>query len=344
MPNCMGAGPPAGDGTRPARRRSSDGGGLQVVGPVRDQLVGHHVDGRPRLFEHRVADQRLISTRPLLHLEEDHLVDDPPESFDLDPDRSPDVGPDDALIGGLEIDRGHGLQIAQLLLPGEREDQSGRARVDECAEALPARRVSVVRHGDLHEDFSHRWRPPREEWPDSVHTSTSLQCLESSYHGRTCPPRPAAPAPSLPCTASSSSRRSSARSRTRRGSFARWPAPERRSPACAGHSRSSSRPAPASTSAACAASAPSSRRVTRAPSSAVSGTILPPRLRRRSHRRAPARGPPGAPPPPRAPPAAARLPRPGARPASRPRARRPPRQPPHPRPPPAPPPSPPLAP
>src|SRR5207253_3167331 len=214
MPNCMGAGPPAGDRTRPARRRSSDGGGLQVVGPVRDQLVGHHVDGRPRLFEHRVADQRLIAPRPLLHLEEDHLVDDPPESFDLEPERSPDVAPDDALIRGLEIDRGHRLQIAQLLLPGGREDQSGRARVDECAEALPARRVSVVRHGDLHEDFSHRWRPPREEWPDSVHTSTSLQCLESSYHGRTCPARPAAPAPSLPCTASSSSPRCSARSPT----------------------------------------------------------------------------------------------------------------------------------
>src|SRR5438876_6608368 len=257
MPNCMGAGPPAGDRTRPARRRSSDSGGFQVVVLPRDQLVGHHVNCRPRLFEHRVANQRLVAPWPLFHLEEDHLVGDPPESFDLDPHRPIHVGRDDALIGRLELDRGRSFQIAQLLPPGEREDKSGHPRVDECAEALPARRVAIVRHGDLHDHLPHPWPPPRDEWPDTVHTSTSLQCLEPSYHGHTCPPRPAAPARSPPCTASSSSRRSSARSPTPPGSSARWPAPARRSPACAGRSRCWSPPAPASTCAACADSAPS---------------------------------------------------------------------------------------
>src|SRR5438876_6745382 len=79
MPNCMGSGPPAGDGTRPARRRSSDGGGLQVVVPPRDELVGRHVHDHVRFLEHGVAHERLVALRSRLHLDEDHLVVDPPE-------------------------------------------------------------------------------------------------------------------------------------------------------------------------------------------------------------------------------------------------------------------------
>src|SRR5436309_3262279 len=257
MPNCMGASPPWGDRTRPARRRSSAGGGFEEVTLPRHQSAGHPVDDHVRLLEHEVAEERLVAVWSRLHLDEDHLAVDSPEPFDLDPDRPPDVGLDQALIGGLEVDRGHRFQLPQFVLPGEREDESKRARVQERAELELSHWVQQVRDGDLYDHLAHVGRPPRIEGPDTGHRLTSLQCLEPSYHGHPCPPRPAAPARSPPCTASSSSRRSSARSPTPPGSSARWPAAARRSPACAGRSGSSSPPAPVSTCAACAGSAPS---------------------------------------------------------------------------------------
>src|SRR5882724_123882 len=204
MPNCMGAGPPAGDRSRRARQRSSDGGGFQEVAPERNQPARLHVHDHVRHLEHGVAHERLVASRPRLHLDEDHLVVDSAESVDLDPDRPAYLGLDDALIGGLEVDRGYGVQIAELLFPGEREGQPIRPRVDEGLEALLPRRIAAVRHGDLHEDLAHPRLPPWNEFPDAAHTRTSLQYLESSYHGPPCPPRPAAPARSPPCTASSS--------------------------------------------------------------------------------------------------------------------------------------------
>src|SRR5947208_3472896 len=257
MPNCMGASPPWGDRTRPARRRSSAGGGFEEVTLPRHQSAGHPVDDHVRLLEHEVAEERLVAVWSRLHLDEDHLSRDPPETLELDADGPTHLGNDDALVGRLDLDHLHLRQLAELVLPGEREDQSKRARVHERAELELSHWVQQVRDGDLYDHLAHVGRPPRIEGPDTGHRLTSLQCLEPSYHGHPCPPRPAAPARSPPCTASSSSRRSSARSPTPPGSSARWPAAARRSPACAGRSRCWSPPAPASTCAACADSAPS---------------------------------------------------------------------------------------
>src|SRR6266566_6589599 len=174
MPNCMGAGPPAGDRTGPARRRSSAGGGFEEIALPRHQSAGHRVDDHVRLLEHEVAEERLVAVWSRLHLDEDHLAVDSPEPVDLDPDRPPDVGLDQALIGGLEVDRGHGFQLPQLVLPGEREDEPVRSCVDERLEALRARRVAAVRHRYLHHNLAHPWLPPRQEWADTVHTGTSV--------------------------------------------------------------------------------------------------------------------------------------------------------------------------
>src|SRR6266568_1478482 len=84
--------------------------------------------------------------------------------------------------------------FAELLLPGEREDEAERARVHERAELELSHRVQQVRDGDLYDHLAHVGRPPRIEGPDAGHRLTSLQYLESSYHGHPCPPRPAAPA------------------------------------------------------------------------------------------------------------------------------------------------------
>src|SRR5205809_1694919 len=172
MPNCMGASPPAGDRTRPARQRSSAGGGFEEVALPRHQSAGHPVDDHVRLLEHEVAEERLVAVWSRLHLDEDHLAVDSPEPFDLDPDRPPDVGLDQALIGGLEVDRGHRFQLPQFVLPGEREDEPVRPGVYQRLEAPCARQVAAIRHRHLHHNLTHSWLPPRQEWPDTLHTGT----------------------------------------------------------------------------------------------------------------------------------------------------------------------------
>src|SRR5438876_3252517 len=140
MPNCMGASPPWGDRTRPARRRSSAGGGFEEVALPRHQSAGHRVDDHVRLLEHEVAEERLVAVWSRLHLDEDHLAVDSPEPFDLDPDRPPDVGLDQALIGGL--DRPWPPLPAPPARPSRRA--GGRARTPRC---LPTPRSALSASG-----------------------------------------------------------------------------------------------------------------------------------------------------------------------------------------------------
>src|SRR5207253_4678898 len=131
MPNCMGAGPPAGDRTGPARRRSSAGGGFEEVALPRHQPLGDRVDDHVRLLEHEVAEERLVAVWSRLHLDEDHLAIDSPEPVDLDPDRPPTAAPDQALTAGLEVDRAHRFHLPHPALPAEREADPDPPGVDD---------------------------------------------------------------------------------------------------------------------------------------------------------------------------------------------------------------------
>src|SRR6266480_698639 len=143
------------------------------------QPAGNQVDDHTTDLEERVADERLVAVRSRRHLDEGRLTGEPSEPVDPDPDRPAYLGCDDPLIARFEVHHGQGLELAQVFLPGKRKDEAGRPRVDDSVEALLARRVAPVRNGNLHHNLAHPWLPPRDEWPDTVHTRTPLAILRT---------------------------------------------------------------------------------------------------------------------------------------------------------------------
>ncbi|MEO6028510.1 MAG: hypothetical protein ABIR79_16715 [Candidatus Binatia bacterium] len=68
-----------------------------------DQAVPDHIDGRARLFQCEVAEERIVLTVTRLQRHEDDLADDRSKAFDLDRHRAAHLAGDHALVGGFEL-------------------------------------------------------------------------------------------------------------------------------------------------------------------------------------------------------------------------------------------------
>ena len=95
------------------------------------QTVTDPIDRGSRLLEYDVADEWLVTTVVRPHVDEDDLVEDRVEPFDLDANRAADLAHDDALVGGFELDGSDGRQGAEPVPPRCRKDEPARARIDE---------------------------------------------------------------------------------------------------------------------------------------------------------------------------------------------------------------------
>ncbi|MCE2424508.1 MAG: hypothetical protein J4F45_05305 [Pseudomonadales bacterium] len=98
------------------------GQSLQVHASNRRQTVPDQVNGSTTLFQREVAEKGLVFAVDGRHLDEQHLVVDHSETFNLNPRGTADESRGDRLSRGLEVD---------LLLDGERAE-SAPPRFGQC--------------------------------------------------------------------------------------------------------------------------------------------------------------------------------------------------------------------
>lgn len=159
----------------------------------RHEPVTHHVDGDLSLLEDDVAQKRLvISAVALLHLHEGDFVEDLAKTLDLNPDRTAGETLHHLVVGEDEL---NGLLVGELaepVLPGHRQHQTGCAGVDEHAAHKRLLAVERIRDLYLRNDSAHF--APRSLWcgirfpPGQTITSAALDSVGRPAGGRT--PRP----------------------------------------------------------------------------------------------------------------------------------------------------------
>ena len=109
-----------------------------------NESMPEHVDRGLRLLENDVAKQRLVRSVLGRHVEEDDLVVDRTEPFDLNFDRATDLSANRFLRRRFQVDRRHRLQPPEALAPGAGEDHVRGARVHLSVAADTLSRITRV--------------------------------------------------------------------------------------------------------------------------------------------------------------------------------------------------------